>query len=68
MPEMDGFQLYERLKKDPNLKVCFLTASEKYREKFRKEGYCALHIDLFIRKPISTIGLIREITARIKVT
>jgi hypothetical protein len=33
-----------------------------------KKGYCALDIDLFIRKPISTIGLVREITARIKVT
>ena len=34
---------------------------EKYREELRKEEYCALDIDLFIRKP----GLIREINARI---
>ena len=28
MPEMDGFQLYESLKKiDPDVKACFLTAS-----------------------------------------
>ena len=53
---------------DPGATVFFLTACEKYREELRKEEYCALDIDLFIRKPISTIGLIREITARIKLT
>jgi hypothetical protein len=45
----------------------FLAASEKYREELRKEEYCALDIDLFIRKPISIIVLIREINARIMV-
>ena len=55
-------------KVDPDATVCFLTASEKYREELRKEEYCALDVELFIRKPISTIGLIREISARIKVT
>src|SRR5688500_17743711 len=37
MPDIDGFELYERLKKiDPDVKVCFLTASEMYHEEFRK--------------------------------
>jgi CheY-like chemotaxis protein len=40
---------------------------ELYKQ-IKKVEYCALDIDLFIRKPISTIGLIREINARIKVT
>jgi two-component system, OmpR family, response regulator ChvI len=32
MPKMDGFVLYDQLKKiDPDIKVCFLTASEMYR-------------------------------------
>jgi DNA-binding NtrC family response regulator len=36
MPKMDGFSLYKELKKvDPDLKVCFLTASEKYHENLR---------------------------------
>src|ERR671910_3456047 len=31
MPKMSGFELYEQLKKvDPDIKVCFLTASEMY--------------------------------------
>jgi hypothetical protein len=29
----------------------------KYREELRKEEYCALDIDLFIRKLVSTIVL-----------
>jgi DNA-binding response OmpR family regulator len=37
MPEMDGFHLYQEMKKiDRKVKVCFLTASEMYYEQFRK--------------------------------
>jgi DNA-binding response OmpR family regulator len=65
MPEMDGFDLYKELKKlDPDVKVCFLTASEKYREDFRKEEYRTLSKDLFIQKPLSIKDLISEIDKR----
>jgi CheY-like chemotaxis protein len=38
MPKMDGFELYDEIKKkDNNAKVCFLTASELYYEKFKKK-------------------------------
>jgi DNA-binding response OmpR family regulator len=51
MPEMDGFQLYQEMKKiDSNVKVCFLTASEMYYERFRKEQFSAIDKDLFVRK------------------
>ena len=37
MPKMDAFVLYERLKTvDHGVKVCFLTASEMYREEIRE--------------------------------
>jgi CheY-like chemotaxis protein len=67
MPNMDGFELYKQLKNvDPNVKICFLTAAEKYREKLRKEEeYCALDKSLFIHKPISNEDLAREINKRI---
>jgi DNA-binding response OmpR family regulator len=66
MPEMDGFELYERLKKaDPDVKVCFLTASEMYHEKIREVEHCALNKDLFLQKPISTDDLIREVNKKI---
>jgi CheY-like chemotaxis protein len=53
MPVIDGFEFHERLKKiDPNLKVCFLTASEMYHEEFREEERRALNKDLFHQKPM----------------
>ena len=61
MPEMDGFHLYQRMKKiDSKIKVCFLTASELYYERFRKE-FSTLDKDLFIRKPIENEDLIKRI-------
>jgi DNA-binding response OmpR family regulator len=62
MPKMDGFELYEQLKKkDNDVKVCFLTASELYYEEFRKKEYHALDKTLFIRKPIDNEDLLKEI-------
>jgi DNA-binding response OmpR family regulator len=63
MPEMDGFQLYQKIKRiDSNVKICFLTASEMYYERFRKEeGFCSLDKDLFVRKPIANEDLIKKI-------
>src|ERR687892_2851917 len=62
MPNMDGFELYRKIKEiDPNVKVCFLTASELYYQEFREKEYNALDKDLFIRKPIGNDELIKEI-------
>ena len=69
MPEMDGFELYERLKKlDPDVKMCFLTASEMYHQKIREVEHYTLNKDLFLQKPISTDDLIREINKKIDST
>ena len=66
MPKIDGFVLYELLKTvDPGVKVCFLTASEMYREEIREVEHCALNKDLFLQKPISNEVLVTEITKRI---
>jgi DNA-binding response OmpR family regulator len=62
MPKMDGFKLYDGLKKkDNDVKVCFLTASELYYEEFRKKEYHALDKTLFIRKPIDNEDLLKEV-------
>jgi DNA-binding response OmpR family regulator len=62
MPGMDGFHLYQEMKKiDSKVKVCFLTASEMYYEQFRKEEFCAIDKDLFLRKPIENEDLIKKI-------
>jgi DNA-binding NtrC family response regulator len=69
MPKMHGHELYERLKKvDPDVKVCFLTASEMYHEKIREVEHCALNKNLFLQKPISTDDLIREVNKKINST
>ena len=66
MPKIDGFDLYKELKKlDPDVKVCFLTASEKYREDLREGEYQTLSKDLFIQKPLSIKDLRKEILKRI---
>jgi DNA-binding response OmpR family regulator len=62
MPKMDGFQLYDEIKKkDQKAKVCFLTASELYYEEFRKREYNAIDKNLFIRKPIENEELLKEV-------
>jgi CheY-like chemotaxis protein len=62
MPEMDGFELYDEIKKiDDKAKVCFLTASEMYYSKLREDKYCSLDKDLFIQKPIENEQLVQHI-------
>ena len=62
MPKMDGFELYDEIKKiDNKAKVCFLTASQAYYVKLRKEKYHSLDKDLFIQKPIANEDLVEEI-------
>ncbi|MFL6456703.1 MAG: response regulator [Nitrososphaeraceae archaeon] len=59
MPEMDGFELYDEIKKiDDKMKVCFLTASEMYYNKLRKDKYSSLDKVLFIQKPIENEELV----------
>jgi DNA-binding response OmpR family regulator len=66
MPNMDGFQLYNKIKeKDPKAKICFLTATEIYYEKFRKlrTGLGkTIDEDYFIQKPINIEDLIKKLT------
>jgi CheY-like chemotaxis protein len=56
MPNMDGFELYREMKeKDPDIKVCFLTASELYYEEFRDKEFSTLDKELFIRKLVRSL-------------
>ena len=63
MPEMDDFQLYQKMKSiDSKVKVCFLTASEMYYERFRsEEEFNEIDKDLFLQKPIENEDLIKKI-------
>jgi CheY-like chemotaxis protein len=67
MPKMDGFELYNKIReKDPKVKICFLTASEMYYEKFRKarsEIGKIIGEDCFIQKPIKNEDLVEKLTS-----
>jgi two-component system, OmpR family, response regulator ChvI len=67
MPKMDGFDLYKELKKqDPDVNVCFITASGQHHEDLRKEEYRNLDKVLFLYKPMNMKTLLAEINKRIK--
>ncbi|MGB0005404.1 MAG: response regulator [Nitrososphaeraceae archaeon] len=61
MPKMDGFQLYDELKKiDDKVKVVFITAFDINYEGLRKM-YPELRIDSFVRKPVDSEYLINVV-------
>src|ERR671933_857601 len=63
MPEMDGFKLYEEMKKvDNEFKVCFLTASEMFYEQYRPAHSIITSEDYpVMQKPIKNEELIKEV-------
>src|ERR671924_278952 len=67
MPEMDGLDFYRKIRKiDKKVKLCFITASEKYYEPFRKEIYEILGESCFIQKPIANEDLLKLVNTIIK--
>lgn len=57
---MDDWYLYQEMKRiDNKVKVCFLTDSEMFFKKFRKEEQ--FDKDLFLRKPIRNEDLVEYI-------
>ena len=64
MPIMNGFELYEKIKKvDNNVNVCFLTAfGEGYHEEFRRKFPTPSSSDVkFVRKPIRIDELVKKV-------
>ena len=72
MPGMDGYELYEKLKKiDDKVNVCFLTASERYKEEHRpsflsSSSKSSSSNDFFLRKPITVDDLVKKVNEMIK--
>ena len=63
MPKMDGYELYDKIrKKDDKVKVCFLTASEKYKEEHRPSY---LSSSSFLIKPITIDNLVKKVNEMI---
>lgn len=65
MPQMNGFDLYRKLKNvDDNVQYCFMTAYEVYYERLKKD-YPGLNVGWFMRKPINSERLLREINSKL---
>src|SRR6266566_8928133 len=69
MPEMDGFSLYEEIRKiDNKVKVCFITAFEVNYQALRAVFPAATTSDdigCFIRKPVDMDDLVKQIRVNI---
>jgi DNA-binding response OmpR family regulator len=66
MPKMNGYELYDKIKKiDNKVKVCFLTASERYREEHRPRSVSDGSTS-FLIKPITIDDLVNKVNEMIK--
>jgi response regulator RpfG family c-di-GMP phosphodiesterase len=65
MPNMTGFELYEKIKSmDNKTQVCFITAYEEYISDFKR--LCPkLEVDCFIKKPIEVQHLVQIVRSRL---
>jgi CheY-like chemotaxis protein len=67
MPKMDGYELYEKIRKiDNKVKVCFITASveeyrEDYQQSFRSFRYSSSSNISFLTKPIKIDDLVKKV-------
>ena len=65
MPKMNGFDLYKKLKNiDDKVKYCLITAYGASYDALKKK-YLALNVDWFIRKPLDTEELVKEIKSKL---
>jgi two-component system, OmpR family, response regulator ChvI len=66
MPKMNGYELYEKIKKmDNKVKVCFLTASERHSEEHRP-SFLSHGSTSFLIKPIAVDDLVKKVNEMIK--
>jgi DNA-binding response OmpR family regulator len=67
MPEMDGFSLYEEIRKiDKKVKVCFITAFEINYQALRAVFPASDELGCFIRKPVDMDDLVKRINAEVQ--
>jgi DNA-binding response OmpR family regulator len=62
LPTMDGFSLYQKIKKlDDEVKICFLTATDKTYYEILKKHYPSINENCIIHKPVDSESLLRII-------
>ena len=61
MPGMSGFELFREIRMvDRKVKVCFITSFEMFYDEFRRV-FPKIHVNCFIRKPITIAQLAKAI-------
>jgi len=66
MPQMNGFELSERISAiDISVKICFMSSGEIHRKALR-EIYPSLSVGCFIRKLVTIGYLIRRIMSELE--
>jgi DNA-binding response OmpR family regulator len=64
MPKMDGFSLYEKIKKlDDKVIICFLTATDDAYYEILKKNYSNINENCVIHKPVDNESLLRQINS-----
>jgi DNA-binding response OmpR family regulator len=67
MPEMDGFYLYEKIKKlDDKVAICFLTAADYAYCEISKKKYPSINENCVIHKPVDNESLLRQIKSTLQ--
>jgi len=62
MPEMNGFSLYEKIKKlDDKVIICFLTAVDDAYYETSKKKHPSISKNCIIHKPVDNESLLRQI-------
>jgi DNA-binding response OmpR family regulator len=62
MPEMDGFSLYEKIKKlDDKVAICFLTAADYAYYETSKQKHPSINENCVIHKPVDNESLLKQI-------
>jgi two-component system, OmpR family, response regulator ChvI len=67
MPKMNGFELYEKIRKkdgSAKTKICFITAYEVYYQSLR-EQFPGTKIECYIKKPIQINDLAKRLHAEL---
>ena len=62
MPEMDGFEFYERLKKDDKNKDVPVIVLSAFKEEKQKERLKSVGINDYVEKPFDTAYLVERVS------
>ena len=68
MPELNGFELFEHIRKlDSKIKVCLISSFQVYYQAMREE-HPTLDVRCFIKKPITRNDLVNHVRCELNIS